>query len=130
MWIPDLSFILNTFELMKQIPECNDLIKARCISQHGIMGILDKVEFGIPFQENNFFDQAAILCNDLILYHFFSDGNKRIGFLMLVVFLKKNGYILLASDDEKVNFALNIAQSKLNHKEIKSWIEKKVKKND
>jgi death-on-curing family protein len=58
------------------------------------------------------------------LYHYFSDGNKRIGFIMLLTFLEKNNYSINATDDEKVEFTLAIAQNFLTFDEIQSWITK------
>ena len=57
-----------------------------------------------------------------MLYHYFTDGNKRIGFLSLVIFLKKNGKIIEAPEDEKVEFTLEIASGKSSLEEISIWI--------
>lgn len=124
VWIPDLPTVLQVFDLLKTLPECKDLLKATCINTNGIRGVLDKVEFGLPFQNISFWEKSAILINDLISYHYFSDGNKRIGYLMLILFLKKNGYVLIATEDEKVEFALSIAKGILKNKTIVDWIRK------
>ena len=126
VWIPDLSFALHIFELLKTLPECKDLENATCINPSGIEGVLNKVLYGIPFQKITFWMQCAILIHDIISYHYFSDGNKRIGFLLLLVFLKKNNYSLQATEDEKVDFALKIAQGFLSNEEIALWIEKRT----
>ena len=120
--IPDLPTVLQVFDLLKTLPECKDLINATCINANGIHGVLDKVEFGLPFQNISFWEKSAILINDLISYHYLSDGNKRIGYLMLILFLKKNGYVLIATEDEKVEFALSIAKGILKSETIVDWI--------
>jgi len=107
-WIPDLATVLQVFDILKSLPECKDILEATCINAKGIRGVLDKVEFGLPFREISLWEKSAFLVSDIINYHYFSDGNKRIGFLMLLLFLKKNGYTLKATEDEKVEFALDI----------------------
>jgi death-on-curing protein len=69
-------------------------------------------------------EKSAILIKDIISFHYFSDGNKRIGFIMLILFLKKNGYVLTATEDEKVDFALSIAKGELENINIVDWIGK------
>ena len=54
IWIPDLPTVLQVFDLLKTLLECNDLLKATCINPTGIKGVLDKVEFGLPFQDISF----------------------------------------------------------------------------
>jgi len=43
---------------------------------------------------------------------------------MLILFLKKNGYVLTATEDEKVEFTLAIAKGVLENKNIVDWISK------
>ncbi|MBN2156995.1 MAG: type II toxin-antitoxin system death-on-curing family toxin [Candidatus Lokiarchaeota archaeon] len=122
MWFPDLQFILGTFTLLKELPECSDLIKDKCVNPNGLNGTLDKVKFGLPFKKSTYIEKASILIHDIVLYHYFTDGNKRIGFLSMVIFLKKNGKIISASEDEKVEFTLEIARGKSSLEDISSWI--------
>lgn len=44
----------------------------------------------------------------------------RIGFILLLIFLNRNGVSMTASDDEKIDFTLGIAQGKLDLNEIAS----------
>lgn len=122
IWIPNLSIVLQVFDLLKILPECKDLEQAVCINPNGITGILDKIKYGLPYKEINIWERAAILVEDLVTYHYFSDGNKRISFIMLMLFLSKNNYSLIASEDEKVEFILTIAQNQLRTNEIAIWI--------
>lgn len=111
---------------MKEIPECSDMISDRVINKGGLEGTLDKVKYGFPFKESTFWDRVAILLHDLIVYHYFSDGNKRIGLIMTLVFLEKNGYNFKATDNEKEIFCLEIAQDKKTHDDIIEWIKAHV----
>jgi death-on-curing family protein len=123
-WIPTPEFVIQVFRLMAEIPECSDLQDATCMNFEGILGVIDKITYGWPGNENpSIIARAAVLMHDLIVYHYFTDGNKRIGFTMLLIFLQKNGLELEASEDENVEFALAIAQDLLSNEEIERWIE-------
>lgn len=126
VWIPSLNYIRQVFEMLKSLPECKDLENASCINPTGIEGVIDKIEFGLPMKDLIFWEKSAILIRDLIQNHYFSDGNKRIGFIILVIYLARNNFRMTASDDEKIHFALEIAQGKLNLNEIASWIKNNV----
>jgi death-on-curing protein len=73
-------------------------------------------------------ESAAALIHDLVVYHHFTDGNKRIGFIMRQIFFEKNGFTIKASEDEKVDFMLAIAQDIPNFEERKEWITKHRRK--
>ena len=61
------------------------------ISRRGINGAVDIANF--PFKKNaDIWDQASIICRELILGHYYTDGNKRVGFLSILIFLAKSGY--------------------------------------
>ena len=115
---------------MKGVPECSDMASDTVINLSGLEGTLDKVKHGLPYKETTLWDRAAILLHDLIVYHYFSDGNKRIGFVMTLIFLEKNGYVMQATNDEKVDFCLEIAQDKLTHEAIMEWIKEHVKERE
>jgi death-on-curing family protein len=50
------------------------------------------------------------------------DGNKRTAVLALSEFLKRNSYLLSASNDELYQFAIDVAISKLDKDQIAEWI--------
>ena len=50
-------------------------------------------------ESTDFAALAAAYCFGIVKNHPFQDGNKRVGFLSLVVFLRLNGSSLLASDE-------------------------------
>lgn len=54
-------------------------------------------------------EKAALLAWIIIDGHVFYDGNKRTGMSILDIFLRQNGYRLIASNDEIVDIALRIA---------------------
>lgn len=67
-------------------------------------------------------NKAASLCYGLIKNHAFVDGNKRIGILVLIVFLEVNGIIIEPSNNQVIELGLGIASGKIEQKEIVEWI--------
>ena len=82
-----------------------------------------------PFQTfggNNLYpdilDKASQLCYSLIENHPFIDGNKRIGVHLMLLFLKLNNIEVNYSQQELVDFGLDIASWKMSKNDIKGWI--------
>lgn len=67
-------------------------------------------------------DKASQFCYSLIENHPFLDGNKRIGVHLTLLFLKLNGVELSYSQNELIEFGLNIASGKMNKEDIKNWL--------
>lgn len=55
-------------------------------------------------------DKARQLCNSLIRNHPFLDGNKRIGILVMLIFLHLNGEKLDITNEEIVALGIYIAK--------------------
>ncbi len=82
-----------------------------------------------PFQTfggNNLYpdilDKASQLCYSLIENHPFVDGNKRIGVHLMLLFLKLNNIEVNYSQQELIDFGLDIASGKMSKNDIKGWI--------
>ena len=99
----------------------------------GIDGIRDEKlldsALQMPFQTfggNNLYpdvlDKASQLCYSLIENHPFVDGNKRIGVHLALLFLKLNNIEVNYSQQELVDFGLDIASGKMSKNDIKGWI--------
>ena len=67
-------------------------------------------------------DKASQLCYSLIENHPFSDGNKRIGVHITLLFLKLNNVDLSYSQNDLIDFGLNIASGKMSKDAIKEWL--------
>lgn len=67
--------------------------------------------------------KAAAICQGLICNHGFIDGNKRIGIVILLLMLEKNGVQLRYSQRELVELGLDIAQDRRSVEAIATWIE-------
>ncbi|MBC7226688.1 MAG: type II toxin-antitoxin system death-on-curing family toxin [Thermoflexales bacterium] len=70
--------------------------------------------------------KAAILVYGLIKNHPFVDGNKRTGLFALFEFLERNGFTIVASDDDLYQFAIDIATSRLGKEQIEAWLREHI----
>ena len=74
-------------------------------------------------------DKAAALIESLISNHPFIDGNKRIGYVLMRYFLLEKGLDIKATQSEKFDFVIKIAQSQLSFEQIRAWLSEKAIKN-
>ena len=122
IWIPTIDYILKLFE--------DEIFRNPTLIHKGRLGsTLDKVRWGIPFHsEPDIWDRATILYKDIVENHYFEDGNKRIGLFITVVFLIKNGFDFITSNDDAYEMTVQIAQKSKTYEEIKEWLKKNSKK--
>jgi len=65
--------------------------------------------------------KAAALMESLVRNHPFVDGNKRTGVVSAAIFLKRNGYRLIASNQDVEDFTLRVAAGQVNLEKIAAW---------
>ncbi|NJM20686.1 MAG: type II toxin-antitoxin system death-on-curing family toxin [Richelia sp. RM2_1_2] len=71
---------------------------------------------------SNIYDLTAAYGYGLVKNHCFVDGNKRIGFVVMAVFLLRNGYELIATEIEAVDIMINLAKGNISQNELASWL--------
>ncbi len=71
-------------------------------------------------------EKAAAVIESIVLNHPFVDGNKRTGYVLMRMLLLEDGFDIEATQDEKYEFVLNIANGKSDNEAIKSWIRDKI----
>ena len=71
-------------------------------------------------------DKAAALIESIVRNHPFVDGNKRTGYTMMRLLLLTNNLDIAATEDEKYDFVISIANGELTFEQIKDWIELKT----
>jgi len=67
---------------------------------------------------------AAAYGFGLVRNHPFRDGNKRIGFLAMVTFLRLNGVTFAPPPEEVVLMMVDLAAGKVSEEELEGWISK------
>lgn len=123
---------------MISLPEVEELHKILINKFGGAHEIRDKstLESAIarPFQTfdgkdlyPSVIEKAASLIESILINHPFIDGNKRTGYALLRLFLLYNNLDLMASQDNKYEFVINIASGTLKYDGILSWLEKNTK---
>ncbi len=67
-------------------------------------------------------DLVAAYGYGLVKNHCFVDGNKRIAFVVMAVFLLRNGYELTATEVEAVDIMINLAQGNITQSQLALWL--------
>jgi death-on-curing protein len=67
-------------------------------------------------------DKGAALLHAIIRNHPFSDGNKRVAVVALVVLLQLNGAALEASNDEIYDLAIATSEGRTSREDLAAWV--------
>lgn len=81
-----------------------------------------KSTFGGEYLYQTIFNKAAALLQSLLKNHPFVDGNKRTALTSAGLFLKKNGYKLINSHKQEVEFAVRVDNGNLTIEQISKWL--------
>lgn len=71
---------------------------------------------------------SAAYAFGLVRNHPYRDGNKRIGFLVMVTFLEINGHRFEATDTEVVTQMLALADGGVSEEELAAWVRDRVRR--
>jgi death-on-curing protein len=74
-------------------------------------------------QYPDLFEKAAVYARNIIGDHPFSDGNKRTGITVAVMFLQRNGRVFHAQKGEVEDFAVKVATNHLDLAAIAIWLQ-------
>jgi death-on-curing protein len=72
-------------------------------------------------------EKAAAILESIVVNHPFIDGNKRTGYTLFRLYLLKAGLDIVASQDEKYDLVISIADGTKNIDHIIAWSNEKVK---
>ncbi len=72
------------------------------------------------------FEKASALWFSLTCNHGFEDGNKRVGYAAMVVFLKLNRHDIASTVDDKEGICLALADHKRSRADLLDWLARHV----
>lgn len=73
-------------------------------------------------------EKAAVLCVRIAMNHPLPDGNKRLAWLAMVVFLEINDVVLHVETDDAVKCMLSVAAGQMKEQVLSAWIRSRVQK--
>lgn len=74
------------------------------------------------FVHKTLFDKAAAYGYHVCRNHPFTDGNKRVAFVLMDIFLQKNGWEIIAREEEAYSIMIALASGKLGKGRLASWL--------
>jgi len=81
------------------------------------------------YEKSDLATLAAAYAYGLCQGHPFRDGNKRVAFVTMLVFLGLNGQELKAEEPEVVALMLGVASGKLSERELADWLKGRLHRN-
>jgi death on curing protein len=90
--------------------------------QGGLSSSMDRAKNLFYYTGANLPELAAAYGHGLAKNHCFIDGNKRIAFAVINMFLRMNDYELVVTEQEAVNMMLRVASSDATQEDLSKWI--------
>lgn len=81
-----------------------------------------KVSVGRKFAHKSMFDKAAAYGFHLYRDHPFIDGNKRVAFVLMDVFLQRNGWKIIANEEDAYSLMIELSSGKVSKLQLSSWL--------
>jgi death-on-curing protein len=83
-----------------------------------------RMTMGRRFVHRTVFEKAAAYGFHVCSNHPFVDGNKRVSFLLMVIFLDRNGWELKATEEDAYSLMINLASGKISKSALADWLKK------
>ena len=81
-----------------------------------------KVTVGRKFVHKSVFDKAAAYGFHLCKNHPFIDGNKRVAFVLMDLFLQRNGWEIAANEQDAYSLMIDLSSGNVSKTELSSWL--------
>jgi len=81
-----------------------------------------KMTAGGKYIHRTIFEKAAAYGYHVCRNHAFVDGNKRVSFVLMVVFLERNGWELRVSDEEAYSTMMELAAGTMAKRTLAKWL--------
>ncbi|MBM4169423.1 MAG: type II toxin-antitoxin system death-on-curing family toxin [Ignavibacteria bacterium] len=87
-----------------------------------------KITTGGKYVHKTLFDKAAAYGYHLCQNHPFIDGNKRVAFVLMDIFLQENGWEIVAHEEEAFSLMMDLASGKLTKAQLSVWLKEHTTK--
>ncbi len=81
-----------------------------------------KMTISRKFVHKTLFDKAAVFGFHICQNHPFIDGNKRLAFVLMDIFLQMNGWEIVAPEEEAYSMMMELASGELDRPQLTDWI--------
>ena len=81
-----------------------------------------KMTFGGKYVHKTIFEKASAYGYHVCKNHPFVDGNKRVAFVLMDIFLQKNGWEIVADEEKAYSMMIDLAVGKLTKAQAASWL--------
>ncbi len=81
-----------------------------------------KMTVGGKFTHRTVFHKAAAYGFHVCKNHPFIDGNKRVAFVLMDIFLQRNGWEIVAHEEEAYALVIDLASGKLTKGQLVRWL--------
>jgi death-on-curing protein len=87
-----------------------------------------KARWGGLYLHKSIFDKAAAYGFHLCRNHPFVDGNKRTALIVMDIFLQKNGWELIASEEDTYTMIMRLADGGISKIELSFWLKENCRR--
>lgn len=81
-----------------------------------------KMAIGGKFVHRTVFDKAAAYGFHVCKNHPFVDANKRVAFVLMDIFLQRNGWEIVAHEEDAYSLMMDLASGKLTKAQLSAWV--------
>ena len=81
-----------------------------------------KATLGRRFVHKSVFEKAAAYGFHVCRNHPFIDGNKRVAFVLMDLFLQRNGWEIVANEEDAYSMMIGLSSGRVSKVELSSWL--------
>jgi death-on-curing protein len=81
-----------------------------------------KMTMGRRFVHRTLFEKAGAYGYHVCSNHPFIDGNKRVSFLLMAIFLDRNGWELKATEEDAYSLMIDLASGTISKSALATWL--------
>ena len=81
-----------------------------------------RMTVGGKFAHKTLFDKASAYGYHVCQNHPFIDGNKRVAFVLMDIFLQSNGWEIVAREEDAYSLMVDLSSSRMSKTQLASWL--------